>query len=307
MQKVAVIAHAGKSLGGGLEELRETLAEHGVTEPVWHEVQKSKHAPKPAREAIEEGAELLFAWGGDGLVQRCIDVVAGTGVPLAIIPAGTANLFASSLELPETIGEAVEVGLDGAERRLDVGKVNGERFGVMAGAGADARMIGEADGNLKDNFGRLAYVWAGAKQLRAKPFKARIEVDGTRWYKGEASCVLFGNVGSLFGGVDVFEHARPDDGLIELGVTNAEGLAEWARTVAQTVVGNAARSPFVQSTKAQHVVVEFGRKVPYELDGGERGTTKRLKTKVEPNAITVRVPRASGDAGPPHGDERGEA
>jgi YegS/Rv2252/BmrU family lipid kinase len=289
--KVAVVAHAQKTLGGGLEELRERLGEEGVSDPIWTEVPKSRFAPKRVKTALEDGAELVFAWGGDGIVQRCIDVLAGTGVPLAILPAGTANLLASNLGVPPDLETAVEVGLHGDDRELDVGRVNGERFGVMAGAGLDARMIRAADGGLKDRFGRAAYVWTAAKELRSEPFTARIEVNGDLWYKGNASCILVGNVGSLFAGVDVFENARPDDGLLELGVSNAEGLGDWARTMAQTVIGTATKSPFVQSTKAKKIVVELSRKVPYELDGGERGASKRIKAKVEPAALRVRVPR----------------
>jgi diacylglycerol kinase family enzyme len=293
MPKVAVVAHAGKTMGGGLEELRQVLALHGVSNPYWSEVPKSRHAPKRVRRALKEGAELVFVWGGDGMVQRSVDVLAGTGVPLAILPAGTANLFASSMDLPGTVAEAVEVGLYGADRQLDVGKLNDECFAVMAGAGLDAQVIREADGGMKDRLGRLAYVWTASKHLRGDPFKARIEVNGELWYKGQASCVLLGNVGSLFAGVDVFENARPDDGFLELGVTNAEGLGEWARTMAHAVLGSATRSPFVQVTKAQQIDVELDRKVPYELDGGERGTAKRLGASVAPRAITVRVSKQS--------------
>ena len=100
MSKVAVIAHAGKTIGGGLEELRETLSRAGVADPIWSEVPKSRMAPKRVRAALKDGADLIFVWGGDGMVQRCVDVLAGKGVPLAIVPAGTANLFASSLDLP---------------------------------------------------------------------------------------------------------------------------------------------------------------------------------------------------------------
>jgi diacylglycerol kinase family enzyme len=290
VKNVAVVAHARKSLGGGLEELRERLGDEGFPDPIWSEVPKSRFAPKRVEAALREGAELVFAWGGDGLVQRCIDVLAGTGVPLAVLPAGTANLFASNLDIPPDLEEAVEIGLHGDDRELDVGRVNRERFGVMAGAGLDARMIQAADGGLKDRFGRAAYVWTAAKELRSEPFKARIEVNGDLWYDDNASCILLGNVGSLFAGVDVFENARPDDGLLELGVSNADGLGDWARTMARTVVGAAEKSPFVQATKAKKVVVELSRKVPYELDGGERGATKRIKAKVEPGALTVRVP-----------------
>ena len=290
MKTVAVVAHARKTIGGGLEELRECLSEAGLSEPLWSEVPKSRFAPKRVEAALADGAELVFAWGGDGLVQRCIDVLAGTGVSLAIVPAGTANLFASNLEIPQDVREAVEIGLHGADRELDVGRVNGERFGVMAGAGVDAKMIQAADGGLKDRLGRVAYVWTAAKELRSEPFKARIEVNGDLWYKGSASCVLLGNVGSLFAGVDVFENAHPDDGLLELGVSNAQGLGDWARTMAHTVVGTATESPFVQATKAKKIVVELSRKVPYELDGGERGPVKRIKARVEPLALRVRVP-----------------
>ena len=208
--KVAVIAHSGKTLGGGLSELRRVLAAEGVASPFWCEVPKSRTAPDQVRRALDEGAELVFAWGGDGMVQRCVDVLAGSTASLAIIPAGTANLFASNLGIPKDIGEAVEIGLHGDRRRLDVGRFNGERFAVMAGAGFDAAMIRDAgNGGLKERFGRAAYVWTGSENLRSKPFRAEIEVDGVRWYKGKASCILLGNVGKLFGGVEAFEDAQP--------------------------------------------------------------------------------------------------
>src|SRR5690349_16048024 len=97
MTTVAVVAHSGKTLGGGLGELRELLAREGFADPVWYEVPKSKKAPRRARQAVEQGADLLLVWGGDGMVQRCADAVAGSGVALGILPAGTANLFATNL------------------------------------------------------------------------------------------------------------------------------------------------------------------------------------------------------------------
>ncbi len=288
--KVAVIAHSGKTLGGGLAELRRILEAEGVKDPAWTEVPKSRKAPPQVRRALEEGAELVFAWGGDGMVQRCIDVLAGSKVRLAIIPAGTANLFATSLGIPQDIEKAVAIGLRGEQRKLDVGKFNGERFGVMAGAGFDAAMIRDADGGLKDRFGRVAYVWTGSENLRSKPFRAKIEVDGVGWYKGKASCILLGNVGELFGGVEAFEDARPDDGKLELGVVTADGILEWGRMLARTAVGSAGKSPFAQTTKARTVKVKLNRKVLYELDGGDREKVKAFKVSVEAGALTVCVP-----------------
>jgi diacylglycerol kinase family enzyme len=66
MPDVAVVAHSGKSFGGGLRELRTVLAREGVTDPLWYEVKKSRHAPACARRAADHGADVIFVWGGDG-------------------------------------------------------------------------------------------------------------------------------------------------------------------------------------------------------------------------------------------------
>ena len=292
MVKVAVVAHSGKTLGGGLPELRRVLEAAGVADPFWCEVPKSRKAPAQVRRALDEGAELIVAWGGDGMVQRCVDVLAGSDVPVAIIPAGTANLFATNLGIPSDIEGAVAVGLHGARRRVDLGRFNGERFAVMAGAGFDAAMIRDAgEGGLKERLGRVAYVWTGSENLRSKPFRADIEVDGANWYKGKASCILFGNVGKLVGGVEAFEDARPDDGKLELGIVTAEGLLEWGRMIARAAVGPVDKSPLAQTTKARSVKVKLNRKVLYELDGGDRTKVKTFKVKVEAGAVTVCVPK----------------
>ena len=292
---VAVVARSGKTLGGGLPELRRVLEAAGIADPFWCEVPKSRKAPAQVRRALDGGAELLIAWGGDGMVQRCVDVLAGSDVPLAIIPAGTANLFATNLGIPSDIEAAVDVGLHGARRRVDLGRFNGERFAVMAGAGFDAAMIRDAsNGSLKERLGRVAYVWTGSENLRSKPFRANIEVDGANWYKGKASCILLGNVGKLVGGVEAFEDARPDDGRLELGVVTAEGLLEWGRMIARAAVGPVDKSPLAQTTKARSVKVKLNRKILYELDGGDRTKVKAFKVKVEPGAVTVCVPKDGG-------------
>ena len=294
--KLAVVAHAGKTLGGGLSELRRTLAEAGVAEPLWIEVPKSKRAPAAVRRALEEGAELILAWGGDGLVRRCVNALDDTQVPLAIVPAGTSNLFATNLGIEPNISEAVQVALLGERRRLDVGRFEEERFAVMAGAGFDAAMIKGAD-ELKDGLGRGAYVLSGAANLNAPSFEARIKIDGMRWYKGPASCILVGNVGALFGGIEVFADAQPDDGLLDVGVLTSEGPVQLLRAATRTAVGSADKSPFVRITQGRKVRVKLDRKVRYELDGGDRKKLRSFKVDIEPRAITVCVPRAARNGG----------
>ena len=113
MTRVAVVAHAGKSIEGGLPQLRRTLAEHGVDDPLWAEVDKSRRAPKQIKRLLGEGADLFFVWGGDGMAQRSVDVLAGTDAAMAIVPAGTANLLATNLGVPGDIEGAVTTGLRG--------------------------------------------------------------------------------------------------------------------------------------------------------------------------------------------------
>ena len=290
MPRIAVVAHTGKSFGGGLAELGEVLAREGFPDPLWYEVAKSRKAPKCARRALADGAEVIFVWGGDGMVQHCIDAVAGTEAVLAILPAGTANLLAANLQVPDDLTEAVRVGLHGDHRPLDTGSVNGEHFAVMAGAGFDARMIKQADRGMKDRIGRAAYLYTGARNLSADRVKAVIEVDGRRFFKGRVSCVLAGNVGRILGGVEAFQGAQPDDGLLELGVVTAGNPAQWARTLARVAAGQAAKSPFVQVTRGRRFRVRFGRPFPYELDGGARPAVRKLQIKAHPRSVTICVP-----------------
>ena len=279
-----------KSFGGGLPELREILAREGVTDPLWYEVNKSRRAPKYARRAASRGVDVLFVWGGDGSVQRCIDAVAGTNTAVAILPAGTANLLAENLEIPHDLAAAVQVGLHGDRRRLDTGSVNGERFMVMAGAGFDARMIAEADRGAKDRLGQAAYVVTGIRNLTARRARATVKVDGKPFFAGKVSCVLAANVGKILGGVEAFPQAQPDDGRLELGVVTARDPVQWARTLGSLALGHAERSPFAKVTTGKKFKIRFDQKVRYELDGGARPASKKLRIKVRPGSVTVCVP-----------------
>ena len=219
-RRAAVVANPTKH--DDITRLRDTvraaMSEHGWDEPVWLETTAEDPGTGQAAQAVRDGVDLVLACGGDGTVTACANGVAGSGIPLGILPLGTGNLLARNLGLPMDIEGAVAVGLHGARRRLDVGRFNKERFAVMAGVGIDAAMIRDADGILKERLGRAAYVWTGLKNLRAKPVGAEITVDGVHWFSGESTCVLIGNVGSLFAGIEVFSDASPDDGLLDVGV-----------------------------------------------------------------------------------------
>ncbi|MFI6291492.1 diacylglycerol/lipid kinase family protein [Nonomuraea sp. NPDC050790] len=290
MRKVAVIAHRKKTLGGGLDELRRRITDRDVGELLWYEVPKSKKAPDQARKALKEGAELIFVWGGDGTVQRCVDALAGTDAVLAIVPAGTANLLARNLDIPEDLEEAVRIGFEGRRKPLDLGRINGEHFAIMAGVGFDAEMAADVDGSLKRRLGRFAYIWTGLRHAGDVTTDTRITVDGVKWFSGEAGCVLLGNVGTITGGIEAFDDAKPDDGWLEVGVATAKSRLEWGRLLGRMATGRSDESPFVRITRAKKVKIRLAEPRTYELDGGARDRADKLKAEILPGAITICVP-----------------
>jgi diacylglycerol kinase (ATP) len=296
MANVAVIAHADKTFGGGLTELRAVLAREGYSDPIWYEITTSSKAPKCARRALAKGADVIFVWGGDGTVQLCIDALAGTKAVIAILPAGTANLLATNLDVPIDIAKAVSVGLHGTRRSLDTGSFNGEHFAVMAGTGFDAFVIKEASDKLKDRIGRLAYFYSGTKNLSARRVKGVIEVDGKEFFKGKVSCVFVGNVSQGMGGIEVFKDAKPDDGILELAVVTAKNPVDWARTLGRVTQGKAEKSPFVELTHGKDFQFTFKKRFPYEIDGSERKAVKKMHIKVHPSSITICVPTDAASA-----------
>ena len=292
-RKIAVVAHAGKTIGGGLDELRRRVTDRGIDDLIWYEVPKSKKAPKKVRKALDQKPDLLLIWGGDGMVQRSIDVVAGSKVPIGIIPAGTGNLLAHNLGVPIDLAGAVDVAFDGKRRPIDLGKLNGEHFAVMAGIGFDGAMIKDADHGLKDRLGRLAYVWTGLRHVDGEAPRAKVKVDGTTWFDDEASCVLIGNVGTITGGIHAFDDARPDDGWLDVGVATAQGALEWARALGTMAVKRSDTSPFVRMTRARKVEVKLQDKLEYELDGGARDQVKHFTAQVRPGAVKICVPTST--------------
>jgi YegS/Rv2252/BmrU family lipid kinase len=293
-KKIGVVVHAEKTLGGGLEELRSALADVGHADPPWYEVPKSKKAPKAIRKMVkDDGVDRVLVWGGDGTVRRAIDTIISRKLDasLAILPAGTANLLATNLDIPIDLRAAVDIAVHGEARPIDVGQMNGEYFAVMAGAGFDALMIRDAEeGALKERFGKAGYVVAGIRNRDVSPAVATIEVDGELWYHGDASCVLVANVGTILGGLKAFPDASPVDGRLNVGVVAARSASEWLRLMASATVRRAAASSLTEMATASELTISFDRTLPWEVDGGDRKRTATYEVRCVPQGIRICQP-----------------
>jgi diacylglycerol kinase family enzyme len=168
---------------------------HGWDEPVWRETTPEDPGRGQAEAAVLAGLDLVIACGGDGTVTACAEGVAGTGVPLAIIPLGTGNLLARNVGLPMGLDDALEVALGCVQRPIDAGRVNGSLFVVMAGLGLDARMLDDTSEPLKKRLGWLAYALTAVRHLGDRPIKVTVRADGGRRRRFRASAVVVGNVG----------------------------------------------------------------------------------------------------------------
>ena len=201
-------------------------------------------------------------------MQLCVHGLAGRRATVAILPGGTGNILAHNLGIPQDLAQAVHVGLHGMRRLIDTGTVNGEHFVVMAGAGLDALMMRDADGAMKGRLGPGAYLLSGAGNIGAPGVIASIVADGRRFFRGEISMVLAGNVGKTLGGILVFKDAEPDDGILELGIVTADTALDWVRTMGRLAMGSPEDSSFVEVTRGRRFEVRFAEPFLYEVDEG---------------------------------------
>lgn len=271
--------------------VRAALAAVGFTDPAWLETTTDDAGTGVTREAIAEGVALVIAAGGDGTVMACVTAVAGTRVPLAVLPIGTGNLLARNYDIPLELAAAAEVAAAGAHRRVDVGVIDDERFAVMAGMGFDAAMLRDAPPTLKSRLGWPAYIVSGLRNVRRGPMtRFDLRLDDGPPVRRRGRGVLVGNVGRLQGGLPVLPDARGDDGLLDIAVLAPRRLRDWAGLATRIVLRRRPRPEQLETWRAARVEVRAGRPLPVQLDGDVRPSTDRLLVQAQPGALTLCVP-----------------
>ena len=242
-----------------------------------------------ARRAVAAGARLVFAVGGDGTVRACAEALAGTEVPLAIVPRGTANLAARALGIPHRLGAALAAGFGGHERRIDLATADGMTFAAMAGLGVDAEVVAAAPAWLKSRAGWLAYAAAGAGLAHGPRATFEISLDGTP-LACAARSVVAGNAGLLPGGFVLLPAARLDDGQLDVGILAPASLLDWGRVAHRILTGSRREGRQLLSYRARHVEIRADRELPRQVDGEVIEPGRALTVTALPAALLVRVP-----------------
>jgi diacylglycerol kinase (ATP) len=290
MSNIAVIANTVKLTKKDAKLLRRALTEADFTDIEWIEIKKGSDAKSVAAKAVKHGVATIIVCGGDGTVRAASEAIVGTPTALAVVPAGTANLFASGLDLPTDIKEIVAGIARGDRRSVDTALCNGQTFNVMAGTGFDVAMLADAE-ESKEKLGTFAYVGAAVRETRhRKMFDAKITVDGNDFFDGPVSCVLVGNSGSLKGGVKAFPEATSTDGKLHVAAVSAVGMREWASLMVTAVMRKPHLSSNSEMADGTEILVKFDKKQRFELDGGVKTKAKKLEFKIRPRSLVVCAP-----------------
>ncbi len=248
-----------------------------------------------ASEAVARGVSMVIAAGGDGTLSATAAALIGTNIPMGVLSRGTANAFASALELPETIEAACETILGGATRVVDAARCNGLPMVLLAGIGFEAETVKRADRQAKQRFGVLAYVMAGIQEWRElEAFEAEIETED-KVITVTASAVTVANAapptsilaqgpaGVIF-----------NDGLLDITVVapvSRRGAIAASYHLLQTALNETAATDRddIGYLRARRVIIRTAPPQKVVLDGEIIGTTP-IDVECVPGGLTIFVP-----------------
>ncbi|MEL4358764.1 MULTISPECIES: diacylglycerol kinase family protein [unclassified Luteococcus] len=295
----AVIWNPSKVLDRG--SFRRTveyeLEQGGWDDVLWLQTKPTDPGYSMTRAAISRDVDLVVVAGGDGTVRVVCSELAGSGIPLGIIPAGTGNLLARNLGIPLDEVAAARVAFGGQPQPIDLVKAiidgdeaGAEHFAVMAGIGIDARIMENTRPELKKTVGSAAYFLAAAQEVNAPPMDLSFQVDGQAPERRRAMMAVVGNVGLLQGGLQLMPKASATDGLLDVAIASPRNYADWAAMAAKVMALGSDRVNRVDQLQARRVRISVAEEMPYELDGDTAGRARVFEAEVVPQALLVMQP-----------------
>ena len=296
--EVALVVNPVKARADEVRQALEALAAREGLGPVLVlETREDDPGTAMARQALEAGARVVIAAGGDGTVRTVAEQLAGTDVALGVVPLGTGNLLARNLDLPiNDVEQCLQIAVGGRQRRIDTvdirfthedGALSRQTFTVIGGAGYDADVMGDTKDGLKDVAGWLAYSEAGMRHLRGRRHEVSVALDGGPARRFKVRTVMVANCGMLTGGVELLPQAKLDDGLLDVMVLSPRHALDWARIAVKTVARLGRSIPAMHTEQAQRVRVEFAEPMPSQLDGDATGRITALDARVQPDSLVV--------------------
>jgi diacylglycerol kinase family enzyme len=250
-----------------------------------------------AEEALGSNAERIVVAGGDGSIGLAASIASREGVPLGVVPVGTANDFARAFELPDELGDAVRLAAEGSRtKRIELGRMRGERedgergrpFVNVASLGLPPAAARRASG-LKKSLGPLAYaVGAVRAAASASPVRCRIaDADGAELFAGKAWQATVACSGYFGGGSRV--EADPSDGMLDALAVEAGSRVKLALRARGMRTGTLERQTGVHTRRSPSFVFDLDAETPFNVDGEICVRSGRVEFTVDPDAVEVVV------------------
>jgi diacylglycerol kinase (ATP) len=247
-------------------------------------------ATRLAREAVEQGLDLVCAIGGDGTVNETINGLAGAEVPLAIVPTGTVNVLAMELGIPLELPDAVKLLEVGTVSWIDLGLAGDRYFALMAGVGMDAAVVASLNPVLKKAFKEAAFAVQGLANYLTKEEPLIRVTTAERTVEGYFA--VFGNSSNYGGGFGITPLADMRDGLLDVCVLKDKSFLSTIWYWSAALINAHIKHPKVEyfrTEAAEIVTVEEGKEVLVQTDGEVSGKLP-LTCRVVPRSLRVVVP-----------------
>jgi diacylglycerol kinase (ATP) len=309
MTRVLLITNpvAARTEARAVTAVRETLRDAGWIVDV-AATAAAGDARRLATRGRDEGYDALLSYGGDGTAMQVAAAVAGTGIPLGLLPGGTGNVLARNLRLPRKPVAAARAILRLVPHTIDLGvveRVDGAHyFAVCCGTGFDATLMARTDAASKARWRRAAYVreaLASVPHVRNATYRVRIDDDEQRV---EAAMVLVCNCADLMPPLlRLHRDIRPDDGVLDVVMLRADSPWQSLTAFAELKLGarrDGRGQIRIVRGRTVRIDMEAGPPAPTQLDGEVVGTTP-LEARIVPGALTVLVDPDTVPGGVPHG------
>jgi YegS/Rv2252/BmrU family lipid kinase len=257
----------------------------------WIETSAAGEATALAGDAARRNVPLLFVCGGDGTINEVVNGLAGSETALAVIPAGTVNLWGREIGVLGTPVESVRLAVEGTRRCIDLGRAGERYFMLMAGFGLDATVTHGVSHRIKNRVGAAAYALSAIREaLRHQPTTVTLSLDG-RERSLELLMLIVANTRKYAGLTEITPGALVDDGRLDVCAYTGRGRLDILWLAVLTLIRQQRRSRKVLTGRVKKLRISSGGVLPVQLDGDaiqERPTD----VAVAPQALWVAVPAA---------------
>jgi len=255
-----------------------------------HLTARPHHAGELARDAVANRARLIVAWGGDGTINEVGSALAGSSVPLGVIPAGSGNGFASELGIPRAPAAAIETALHGRPRAIDAGELDGRLFFNIAGIGFDAAIAEQFNTRALGRRGMGPYVRIGLREaFRYRAARYRIRLDDER-FDTSALLIAFANGREYGNRIRVAPHAKMDDGKLEAMIVEDRRPLSRLWSGRHLALGTADKAPRVIARSIESATIASDVEMVYHRDGEPGRAAGEVTVRIRPRILTVMVP-----------------